>query len=270
MPAPPPRTVEEKSSFGSVLKRQLNWATYDKHDAANKKYYFIVLDGLYAGIYTLESAARDALPLMGFFEIWRAHDILSAIRYWWKLCKHHHGSELQCDLKAIAQKKGHMPRQPSIDVDNIDGSEAEAEPPSRTVRLNKAWWPDPRFDTWEVEIPSPLPADAATEKRLGIDRAGYCLNLKTRDGSTPTRRSSRLARPSKQIKIKKRSSSPEFGPPANRFYLNVDKKCVHRKLCFVADFVPSDLALRKMGEDDELCYFNSVAELKSAVEGGGV
>ncbi|KAK7026530.1 hypothetical protein R3P38DRAFT_2777290 [Favolaschia claudopus] len=125
MPAPPPRTVEEKSSFGSVLKRQLcmprvfvssNWATYDKHDAANKKYYLL-------------SAARDALPLMGFFEIWRAHDILSAIRYWWKLCKHHHGSELQCDLKAIAQKKGHMPRQPSIDVDNIDGSEAEAEPP---------------------------------------------------------------------------------------------------------------------------------------------
>ncbi|KAJ7745635.1 hypothetical protein B0H14DRAFT_3167414, partial [Mycena olivaceomarginata] len=79
-----------------------NFDSYSFHDSRPKRFFYLVrepLAGEKAAIYSLKSAAENALPRTGSFEIVRCKTIAQAVYEWRRWCQDAH---LTCDLTYLA------------------------------------------------------------------------------------------------------------------------------------------------------------------------
>ncbi|KAJ6489099.1 hypothetical protein C8R45DRAFT_929790 [Mycena sanguinolenta] len=82
-----------------------NFESYSIHDEKKQRFYWVVLDGYYPGIYTLESAARDRLSLKGRFGIVCCQAIAEAVYSWHDACKDKHAFTCDPAEGEIARQK---------------------------------------------------------------------------------------------------------------------------------------------------------------------
>ncbi|KAJ6474314.1 hypothetical protein C8R45DRAFT_1103287 [Mycena sanguinolenta] len=153
-----------------------NFDTYQVHDTQKQRYYWIVLDGLQSGIYSLQSAAESFLPTEGTFVIVRVPTIADASFFWRDWCKKKH--VLSCDPVKCEnmrlQVAGHR-RAPSVpDSDN------EAPLPGLSARSKR------RVDVLDGPAPDPdrghppmapvvFPLDEKTARKLQLKTDGTRL-----------------------------------------------------------------------------------------------
>ncbi|KAF8143979.1 hypothetical protein K438DRAFT_1874804 [Mycena galopus ATCC 62051] len=142
-----------------------NWSSYKHHDGRPQKYYFIAFSGINAGIYSLQSAAEKALPLIGKYDILRCDSIADAVLHW-DICDLSQRVKLDNAAGLLALENQQKNRLHS-DEEAGDSDEVNVplESPARilTVVTSNAPLPSRR-----PPCPPVSPADSAAARKLGV------------------------------------------------------------------------------------------------------
>ncbi|KAJ7848166.1 hypothetical protein B0H14DRAFT_3867295 [Mycena olivaceomarginata] len=170
-----------------------------------KRFFYLVrepLAGEKAAIYSLKSAAENALPRTGSFEIVRCKTIAQAVYEWRRWC---HDAHLTCDLTYLAnihrtpQHRSAPPPTPADSAVYVPGSESEEEEVPRATHPThptRRWVREITPDSGgycvlpDTERPIILPIDNKAAKKLGIDMDGVKAEVGSgtmrikREGST--------------------------------------------------------------------------------------
>ncbi|KAJ7726474.1 hypothetical protein B0H14DRAFT_3899769 [Mycena olivaceomarginata] len=182
-----------------------NFDSYSFHDSQPKRFFYLVrepLAGEKAAIYSLKSAAENALPRTGSFEIVRCKTIAQAVYEWRRWC---HDAHLTCDLTYLAniyrtpQHRSAPPPTPADSAVYVPGSESEEEEVPRATHPThptRRWVREITPDSGgycvlpDTERPIILPIDNKAAKKLGIDMDGVKAEVGSgtmrikREGST--------------------------------------------------------------------------------------
>ncbi|KAJ7794685.1 hypothetical protein B0H14DRAFT_3888631 [Mycena olivaceomarginata] len=152
-----------------------------------KHFFYLVrepLAGEKAAIYSLKSAAENALPRTGSFEIVRCKTIAQAVYEWRRWCQDTH---LTCDLTYLAnihqtpQHRSAPPPTPADSAVYVPGSESESEEVPRATHPThptRRWVREVTPDSGgycvlpDAERPIILPIDNKAAKKLGIGMDG--------------------------------------------------------------------------------------------------
>ncbi|KAJ7330275.1 hypothetical protein DFH08DRAFT_966844 [Mycena albidolilacea] len=95
-----PRTGGCRGPCSPRFYASYNFESYDIHDNRSGRFYFIALVGVNAAIYSLKSAAEDALPPRGKFTLIRCRTIRESVLQWCKWCTDNHSRT--CSLAELA------------------------------------------------------------------------------------------------------------------------------------------------------------------------
>ncbi|KAJ6493107.1 hypothetical protein C8R45DRAFT_927895 [Mycena sanguinolenta] len=147
--------------------KTLNFESYSIHDEKRQHFYWVVLDGYYSGIYTLESMARDRLPLKGRFGIVRCQAIAEAVYSWRDTCKDKHA--FTCDpaeLEITCQKMAE-------EVAKLGGSEMVPDSDNETLTptthfIDIMSGPGPDPEQCRPMCPAIFPLDETTASRFRL------------------------------------------------------------------------------------------------------
>ncbi|KAF8178984.1 hypothetical protein K438DRAFT_2021709 [Mycena galopus ATCC 62051] len=199
-----------------------NFESYDIHDDRKGRFYFIVLVGVNAAIYSLKSAAEDALPPRGNFNLIRCRTIREATLQWRKWCTDTH--DRTCDLAELANDL------PSAVASNDNITPDSEDELLANVPLHKRRY----ISVIDLPLPSetrnqlrPLifPIDAATARRLQLTFNGAPLPCAAsigvkcdeagakRETKTNTKRKPTAAPSSKCRRALCQVSPPSLKPP---------------------------------------------------------
>ncbi|KAJ6459297.1 hypothetical protein C8R45DRAFT_1221436 [Mycena sanguinolenta] len=149
-----------------------NFESYLIHDEKKQRFYWIVLDGYYPGIYTLESAARDRLPPQGRFIIIRCQAIAEAVYCWRDSCKDKHAFTCDPAERELARQKMADEIAKLGSDEMVPDSEDEAlfpgvlTPARRFIDIISGPGPDP--ERCRPMCPAIFPLDERTANRFCI------------------------------------------------------------------------------------------------------
>ncbi|KAF8198231.1 hypothetical protein K438DRAFT_1966974 [Mycena galopus ATCC 62051] len=152
-----------------------NFESYDIHDDRKGRFYFIVLVGINAAIYSLKSAAEDALPPRGNLDLIRCCTIRETTLQWRKWCRDNH--DHTCNLAELANDIDPPTAVASDDI--VPDSEEELLP---NVPLHNRRY----ISVIDLPLPSEtrnqlrpviFPIDAATARKLNLTFDGTPLPL---------------------------------------------------------------------------------------------
>ncbi|KAJ7841207.1 hypothetical protein B0H14DRAFT_2587049 [Mycena olivaceomarginata] len=169
-----PRTGGRRGPCSPRFYASYNFESYDIHDNRSGRFYFIALVGVNAAIYSLKSAAEDALPPRGKFTLIRCRTIREAVLQWCKWCTDNHSRT--CSLAELANDID----LPSAVVGNgniVPDSEEEllADVPLHKRRYVSVIDLPLPSETHHQLRPLIFPIDAATARRLKLTFDGAPL-----------------------------------------------------------------------------------------------
>ncbi|KAJ6447705.1 hypothetical protein C8R45DRAFT_1115757 [Mycena sanguinolenta] len=122
-----------------------NFESYQVHDSKSQRFYWIVLDGLKPGIYSLQSAAEAQLPLEGDFKLIRCQSISEAVHYSRDWCNGNH--VFTCDpAEHESARQKSVKERTKCSPDVVSDSDDELvflTPPTRTITVIPGPGPDP-------------------------------------------------------------------------------------------------------------------------------
>ncbi|KAJ7813381.1 hypothetical protein B0H14DRAFT_3478027 [Mycena olivaceomarginata] len=151
-----PRIGARRGPCSPCFYASYNLESYNIHDNRWGQFYFIALVGVNAAIYSLKSAAEDALPPRGKFNLIRCCTIREAALQWCKWCMDNHSRT--CNLAELAN---------DIDLPSAVVGNGNIVPDSVEELLADKHTTN--------SVPSFFPIDAATARRLKLTFDGAPL-----------------------------------------------------------------------------------------------
>ncbi|KAJ6450263.1 hypothetical protein C8R45DRAFT_946870 [Mycena sanguinolenta] len=184
-----------------------NFESYSIHDEKKQRFYWVVLDGYYPGIYTLESAARDRLPLKGRFGIVRCQAIAEAVYSWRDACKDKHAFTCDPAEREIARQKMAEEVAKLGSSEMVPDSDDETlTPTTRFIDIMSGPGPDP--ERHHPMCPTIFPLDEKTANRFRLKADGTRMAVCESPGFRQEGSSRRIS-PSKRRVTVERSPSHE-------------------------------------------------------------
>ncbi|KAJ6493119.1 hypothetical protein C8R45DRAFT_1095636 [Mycena sanguinolenta] len=190
-------------------KNSHNFESYQVHDSKSQRFYWIVLNGLKPGIYSLPSAAEAQLPLEGNFKLIWCQSIGEVVHYSRNWCNGNH--IFTCDPaehESARQKsiKERTKRGPDV-VSDSDDELVFLTPLTRTITIIPGPGPDPEWRRPMCLVIFPLDEKAAQQLHLKAD--GTCMGPGESSGLNPATSSRRFSPSKRRCVPKQGSASPE-------------------------------------------------------------